>query len=164
MIIYIYALSDPRTHEAYRYIGQTADLHYRYRSHCLLRGVPKSTKELWLAEIIPLGWYPKLTVLEQCDELTANSRETHWQGIQPPFQLTNDRNSPHTRFGRRQPKPNRDGALAKASDKLRLEYLRSALSESNWNISKAAVNLGISRPTLYEQMQRLGVKRPETRV
>ena len=40
-------------------------------------------------------------------------------------------------------------------------HLRSALESANWNVSKAARRLGISRATIYRKMQEFQLSRPE---
>ena len=52
-------------------------------------------------------------------------------------------------------------ALKDARDELDRKMLQSALHKHSGKISAAAAELGISRPTLYELMEKLGVKRPE---
>jgi two-component system NtrC family response regulator len=53
------------------------------------------------------------------------------------------------------------GTLKEARDALEFEMIRNALRKHAGNISAAAIELGISRPTLYEMMGRLGVPRPD---
>jgi two-component system, NtrC family, response regulator len=56
--------------------------------------------------------------------------------------------------------PGEDGimTLKKARDKLEKNLITLSLSRNNMNLTRAAAELGISRPTLYELMDRLGVK------
>ncbi len=56
--------------------------------------------------------------------------------------------------------PGNDGVmtLKKARDKLEKNLITLSLSRNNMNLTRAAAELGISRPTLYELMNRLGVK------
>ena len=49
--------------------------------------------------------------------------------------------------------------LKEARDNVERELVESALRRHNGNISSASTELGISRPTLYELMERLGIKR-----
>ncbi|MGE3312230.1 MAG: PEP-CTERM-box response regulator transcription factor [Limisphaerales bacterium] len=51
--------------------------------------------------------------------------------------------------------------LKDARENLEREMVLSALRRSGGKISSAAVELGISRPTLYELMDKLGIKREE---
>jgi len=61
-----------------------------------------------------------------------------------------------------QPGSVRPGAsLKEARDGLEAEMIRTALRKHSGKISAAAIELGISRPTLYEMMERLGVQKPE---
>ncbi|HEY4300856.1 MAG TPA: PEP-CTERM-box response regulator transcription factor [Candidatus Didemnitutus sp.] len=57
--------------------------------------------------------------------------------------------------------PRVGASLKEARDGLEAEMIRSALRKHGGKISAAAVDLGISRPTLYEMMDRLGVQKPE---
>jgi two-component system, NtrC family, response regulator len=49
--------------------------------------------------------------------------------------------------------------LREARDALEKELIQFALSRNKGNITKAAEELGVSRPTLYELMDRLGVSK-----
>jgi two-component system NtrC family response regulator len=61
-----------------------------------------------------------------------------------------------------QPGSARPGAsLKEARDALETEMIRNALRKHSGKISAAAIDLGISRPTLYEMMERLGVQKSE---
>jgi two-component system NtrC family response regulator len=44
---------------------------------------------------------------------------------------------------------------------LETEMIRAALRKHSGKITAAAIELGISRPTLYEMMEKLGVQKPE---
>ena len=50
--------------------------------------------------------------------------------------------------------------LKTAREQLEKDYVRHALARSHGNISKASELLGISRPTFYEMMEKLGIARP----
>jgi two-component system NtrC family response regulator len=52
-------------------------------------------------------------------------------------------------------------SLREAREKLEAEMIRNALKKHGGKITAAAADLGISRPTLYEMMEKLGVSRPE---
>jgi two-component system NtrC family response regulator len=52
--------------------------------------------------------------------------------------------------------------LKDAREALEREFVSRALARHNGNISQAALELGISRPTMYELMDRIGIKKPET--
>ncbi len=52
--------------------------------------------------------------------------------------------------------------LKEAREALEREIVQRALNVHAGNISAAAEDLGISRPTLYELIEKLGIKRPET--
>jgi len=51
--------------------------------------------------------------------------------------------------------------LREARESLEREMVLRALSRSGGKIAPAAIELGISRPTMYELMEKLGVQRPE---
>lgn len=52
--------------------------------------------------------------------------------------------------------------LKDAREALEREFVTRTLARHNGNISQAALELGISRPTMYELMDRIGLKKPET--
>jgi len=49
--------------------------------------------------------------------------------------------------------------LREARENLEREMILQALAKARNNLSKAADELGISRPTLYELMEKLGIER-----
>ncbi|MGC8492245.1 MAG: PEP-CTERM-box response regulator transcription factor [Syntrophobacteraceae bacterium] len=51
--------------------------------------------------------------------------------------------------------------LKEARQRAEREIVVQALKENNFNLTRAAANLGISRPNLYELMEKLGIKRDE---
>jgi two-component system, NtrC family, response regulator len=51
--------------------------------------------------------------------------------------------------------------LREARESLERELVLRALNRSGGKIAPAAIELGISRPTLYELMEKLGIQRPE---
>jgi two-component system, NtrC family, response regulator len=52
-------------------------------------------------------------------------------------------------------------SLKKARETLELEMVQNALRRNSGKITAAATELGISRPTLYELMAKLGIQKPE---
>jgi two-component system NtrC family response regulator len=52
--------------------------------------------------------------------------------------------------------------LKEARKTLEQEIIRQALQKHSWKIAPAAAELGVSRPTLYELMEKLGVQRRES--
>ena len=50
-------------------------------------------------------------------------------------------------------------ALREARELLEKELVQKALAKHKGNITKAAADLGISRPTLYELMEKVGIKK-----
>ena len=46
-----------------------------------------------------------------------------------------------------------------AREALETELIHAALQKNQGKISRAAIDLGVSRPTLYELMEKLGIKR-----
>jgi two-component system NtrC family response regulator len=59
--------------------------------------------------------------------------------------------SPYERFERQ--------GLKEARGALERELIEKALAKNKRNISKASEELGISRPTLYELMEKLGIEK-----
>jgi two-component system NtrC family response regulator len=51
--------------------------------------------------------------------------------------------------------------LKEAREVVERDFVQRALQKHNGKIARAAIDLGISRPTLYELMEKLGVRRPE---
>ena len=49
--------------------------------------------------------------------------------------------------------------LKEAREGLERDFIKRALTKSKGNVSQAAADLGISRPTLYELMERLGIRK-----
>jgi two-component system NtrC family response regulator len=59
-----------------------------------------------------------------------------------------------------EPKTGDDGmSLKDARENLEKDMLLKALSRNSGNLTKAATELGISRPTLYDLMDKLGIPR-----
>lgn len=52
-------------------------------------------------------------------------------------------------------------SLKEAREALEREMIQQALSKNSGKISAAAIDLGISRPTFYELMEKLGIQKPE---
>ncbi len=52
-----------------------------------------------------------------------------------------------------------DLSLREAKEKVEEEFVREALAVNKWNISKAAEELGISRPSLYDLMDKYGIEK-----
>jgi two-component system NtrC family response regulator len=59
------------------------------------------------------------------------------------------------------PSPSRyeGGNLKEAREDLEKSFVRKALARNRGNVSRAAVELGISRPTFYELMEKFGIKK-----
>ena len=53
--------------------------------------------------------------------------------------------------------------LRASRDSRENDLVRQAMEKSEWNVSKAAVELGISRPTLYQLLTRYGLKRVKSK-
>ncbi len=49
--------------------------------------------------------------------------------------------------------------LREARERTDRELILRVLSENNWNLAKSASDLGISRPSLYDLMEKLGIKK-----
>ena len=50
-------------------------------------------------------------------------------------------------------------ALREFRDRAESQYIRTTLQECDWNISKAAVRLGVERTNLHKKMRGFGIKR-----
>jgi two-component system NtrC family response regulator len=49
--------------------------------------------------------------------------------------------------------------LKEAREKTDRELILRVLTENSFNVAQSAADLGISRPTLYELMEKLGIKK-----
>jgi len=49
--------------------------------------------------------------------------------------------------------------LAEIRERVETEHIMSALNRTSWNVSRAASELGVSRTTLYDLMDKYGIKR-----
>lgn len=49
--------------------------------------------------------------------------------------------------------------LKEAREGLEKDFILRALTKNKWNVTKTAEELNVSRPTLYEMMEKLGIKR-----
>ena len=59
--------------------------------------------------------------------------------------------------------PEGDASTLRASRESReKDLVRLAMEKAEWNVSRAAVDLGISRPTLYQLLARYGLKKPKS--
>jgi two-component system NtrC family response regulator len=56
--------------------------------------------------------------------------------------------------------PSDGRGLREARQTLERETIQKALQRNTWNISRTAAELGVSRPTLYGLMEKLGINRP----
>ena len=74
---YIYALSDPETHEP-RYVGATVNPAKRFSEHCSLRGRKGQSLREWIDELAVLGTRPVLVIIERVEDGNWQARETHW--------------------------------------------------------------------------------------
>lgn len=74
---WVYALTEPETDEV-RYVGVTADLFVRYKSHVYLKHGRGFNKELvaWIQSLVATGGAPGLRTLERTK--TPNSCEAKW--------------------------------------------------------------------------------------
>ena len=55
-------------------------------------------------------------------------------------------------------KDGRTGGLKEARVTLEREIIQRSLNQHRVNVTRTATELGISRPTLYELMQKLGIR------
>lgn len=79
-MIYIYALSDPRTPEDYRYVGQTGGKpRLRLLKHISCARYQNKTKtNAWVRELLELGLEPKMTIIEQVPDEQLAEAEKYW--------------------------------------------------------------------------------------
>lgn len=75
MRIYIYKLSDPRTGKC-RYVGKTNKPAVRLKGHRSVRCNYSTSK--WREELLVLGLYPQLDVIEEVDDARWHEREQYW--------------------------------------------------------------------------------------
>ncbi len=52
--------------------------------------------------------------------------------------------------------------LRASRDSREKDLVRLAIEKAGWNLSKAATELGISRPTLYQLLSRYGLEKPKS--
>jgi two-component system NtrC family response regulator len=52
--------------------------------------------------------------------------------------------------------------LRASRDSREKDLVRLAMEKAGWNLSKAAAELGISRPTLYQLLARYGLKKAKS--
>jgi len=52
-------------------------------------------------------------------------------------------------------------SLKEARENLEREMIQQSLKRHAWKITAAANELGVSRPTFYELMEKLGIQKPE---
>jgi two-component system NtrC family response regulator len=52
--------------------------------------------------------------------------------------------------------------LRTSRDSREKDLVRLAMEKTEWNVSRAAAELGISRPTLYQLLARYGLKKPKS--
>ena len=78
--IVIYGLSDPRTPQAIRYVGQTARPGARYEAHLLDGKRPyNNPRSRWLCSLVKAGVAPTMLLLETVPRADkATEREQHW--------------------------------------------------------------------------------------
>jgi len=53
--------------------------------------------------------------------------------------------------------------LRASRDSREKDLVRLAMEKAEWNVSRAAADLGISRPTLYQLLARYGLKKPKSK-
>jgi two-component system, NtrC family, response regulator len=52
--------------------------------------------------------------------------------------------------------------LRASRDSREKDLVRLAMKKAEWNVSRAAVELGITRPTLYQLLMRYGLKKTKS--
>lgn len=91
---YIYGLVDPFTHMI-SYIGQTNDLHNRWRQH--VKNIGKTIKGDWMYKLRMAGVEPSLIILETTTPEQVDRREEYWIsfGFTEGWPLTNSKIGNH---------------------------------------------------------------------
>lgn len=80
---YVYALSDPRTHET-RYVGQSMNPNHRHEEHVAVvtRRLPEeaasSSLRTWIRSLLDEGLEPEMTILEATSKGNVNRAEERW--------------------------------------------------------------------------------------
>lgn len=75
-IVYIYSLIDPQSNQV-RYIGKSINPKRRYYEH--IKYVDNNShKSNWIKKLILQGLKPSLSIIEECDLNTWESRERYW--------------------------------------------------------------------------------------
>jgi group I intron endonuclease len=75
--VYIYTLSDPRTHRV-RYVGKSTDPRERWRQHWSRARACRNHRECWLKGLRDAGLKPVVSVIETCSEIDWKARECYW--------------------------------------------------------------------------------------
>ena len=73
----IYALVDPDENRV-RYIGKSVQPTVRYYNHLSDSSRKESALYVWIRELLNTGKFPKLFILEECEESALEEREKHW--------------------------------------------------------------------------------------
>lgn len=159
--VHIYGLYDPRNPTVIKYVGQTDNIERRLVSHAArIKG--NSNREQWIASMRKDGILPCLTILQTVPQADAASAEIAWIKSFPAKQLTNQRNATFVdRF--KEPSTAKPSPLNQALDTKAKDLIISTLIANRWKIAPASKALGISRPTLYDRLTKLGIVKYHSR-
>lgn len=150
--VYIYALFDTRLPEYVRYVGASIDPAKRLMTH-ERNGEATEAKRKWVKCLKENGVKVGMRILEIVPEHKALERESYWMMVhQSPF-LLNITVKPDVRQAFIADEP----TLAERIEKTEREAILEALIACKWKKSPASKILGISRPTLYAKMEKLGI-------
>lgn len=153
MNVTIYALVDPRKPADIRYVGQAIHPAQRHLQHCCIRSNPETTNQIWIESLRAEGILPQMVILEVVEYGTAFEAESRHQ--KQYSNLNNDMFN-----GVKLATPKRPvGKLRLARAEHDRALIVDAMEQENNCIARAAKRLGVSRPTLYEQLAALGIKR-----
>lgn len=101
---------------------------------------------------------PQMVSLAVVAPEEAEEKEKDLLGMYPEEQLLNTRLQP-AQAKMRAPKPNipKVPSLSQKRDSFDRDEVVKALTEAQWNKTEAARMLGVSRPTVYEMIAKLGI-------
>jgi Bacterial regulatory protein, Fis family len=128
-----------------RYVGKTHTPRVRHIQHCSETGTTE--KCVWIETLRIEGIFPQMIILSECpDDESARLKEREM------MELHGSANADDAK-----PAKQEIQSLVNSTRKLHRQSIIDALAKSNGNIAPAAKLLGISRPTLYDKIKRLGI-------
>lgn len=145
MKFYVYGLADPRTPNLIRYLGKTHAPRVRHIQHCTETATTE--KGVWIETLRLEGILPQMIILAECpDDESACAKKRELMAMYGS--AIADDSKPDTKAV---------SPLVNSTNQLHRQSIIEALTKSRGKIAPAAKILGISRPTLYEKMKRLGI-------